>query len=251
MRCLSVAGLDPSGHAGLLVDGLGIEAAGAKPLLVAATLTAQSSAGPVALVPVPPDFILRQIDALLEDGPISAVKTGVLFSSENILALARFLRENPTPLVIDPVIKASSGFSLLEEGALAVLSRELLPLARLVTPNLNEVEALTGLRPRDPEEMAQACETISSWGPEAVLIKGGHLEKPFDFLWFRGEIRIFPHDRKPDRRGTGCALSASIAGRLALGIGLPEAVAWGIDWVQRFYLARGGGLKYEGHETPI
>jgi len=246
-----VAGLDPSGHAGLLVDRLAIEASGAQPLLVAAALTAQSSAGVRAVMPVPPDFVLGQIHALLEDGPIHAIKTGVLFSSDNIRAVARVLREHPVPLVIDPVIKASSGFPLFEKDGLDVLSGELFPLARLVTPNLNEAEALTGLRPRDPEEMVQACEMISAMGPEAVLIKGGHLEKPFDLLWFRGETRIFPHEKGPERRGTGCALSAAIAGRLAMGAELPEAVAWGIDWVQRVYLVRGGGLKYEGHETPV
>lgn len=236
MRCLSVAGLDPSGHAGLLVDRVAMEASGAEPLLVAAALTAQSSAGARAILPVSADFVRQQMDVLLEDGGIHAAKTGVLFSSETIKAVARFLREHPVPLVIDPVIKASSGFPLLERDALEVLTDELFPLARLVTPNLDEAEALTGLRPGDPEEMAMAGEMISSMGPEAVLVKGGHLEKPADLLWFSREARIFPHARKPEKRGTGCALSASIAARLALGADLPEAVAWGIDWVQRVYL---------------
>lgn len=239
-----MAGLDPSGHAGLMVDHLAIEASGAEPLLVAAALTAQSSAGARAILPVSPDFVRQQMDVLLEDGGIHAAKTGVLFSSGTIKAVARFLQEHPVPLVIDPVISASSGFPLLENGALDALTGELFPLARLVTPNLDETEALTGMRPGDAEEMAMAGEMISSMGPDAVLIKGGHLEKPADLLWFGREARIFPHARKPEKRGTGCALSASIAGRLAMGDDLPEAVAWGIDWVQSVYLGQGLGLKY-------
>ncbi len=237
MRCLSIAGLDPSGNAGLLVDQLAIESAGAKPLLVPAGLTAQSSTGPKAVFPVPPDFLLRQLDVLLEDGRISAVKTGALFSRENIRVIVRFLRGNLAPLVVDPIIRASSGFPLLEPGALDLLLDELFPLALLLTPNIDETEELTGLRPRDPEEMATAAEMISSMGPNAVLIKGGHLEEPLDLLWFNREVRIFPHTRRAERRGTGCALSAAIAGRLALGYPLPEAVAWGVDWVQMSYLA--------------
>ncbi len=236
MRCLSVAGFDPSGHAGLLVDRLAIESSGAKPVLVPAALTAQSSMGPKAVQPVSPDFLSRQLETILEDGNIAVVKTGVLFSAENIRVVARFLCENPAPLVLDPVINASSGFQLLEPGAINVLSDELFPLALLVTPNIEEAEKLTGLKPGDPEEMAMAGEMISSMGPPAVLVKGGHLEKPLDLLWFGGELRIFPHEKRSDRRGTGCALSAAIAGRLSLGASLPEAVAWGIDWVQKVYL---------------
>lgn len=236
MRCLSVAGFDPSGHAGLLVDRLAIESAGAIPLLVPAALTAQSSRTARGIMPVPPGFLRQQLDALLEDGKMCAGKTGVLFSADNIKAVTRFLQEYPALLVIDPVMKSSSGLALLEPDALDVLLDKLFPLAGLITPNLDEAEALTGLRPRDPEEMAVAGEMISSMGPSGVLIKGGHFEKPVDLLWFGGEARIFPHDKKPERRGTGCALSAAIAGRLALGFDLPEAVAWGIDWVQGVYL---------------
>ncbi|MGC8893970.1 MAG: hydroxymethylpyrimidine/phosphomethylpyrimidine kinase [candidate division WOR-3 bacterium] len=240
MRCLSVAGFDPSGSAGLLVDRFAIESTGATPLLVVAALTAQSLSGARAVLPVSPDFVLRQLVALLEDGKISAAKTGVLFSADNIRAVASFFREHPMPLVIDPVINASSGIPLLEPGALGVLRKELFPLARLVTPNLDEAETLTGIKPSDPEDMAMVGELISSMGPTAVLIKGGHLDKPIDLLWSDGVARIFPHARKPNKRGTGCALSAAIAGRLAVGADLPEAVAWGIDWIQSIYLERRG-----------
>lgn len=231
-----MAGFDPSGSAGLLVDRFAIESSGARPCLVPAALTAQSSKGARSVIPVPSDFLIKEIEALLEDGEIRSVKTGVLYSKDNIRVIAGFMRENPIPLVVDPIIKASSGLPLLESGGLDVLVDEVFPLALLVTPNLCETEALTGLRPSDLEEMFKAGEMISSMGPKAVLIKGGHLESPVDLLWFEGEARVFPHGRKPARRGTGCALSSAIAGRLALGAVLPEAVAWGIDWVQGVYL---------------
>ena len=237
-RVLVLAGLDPSGRAGLLADGEAIRAAGAAPLLCATALTAQSQQRLLAMQPVTPALLKAQVDAILEDGPVSAVKIGMLGSKPVLVAILKLLdtRLKGLPVVVDPVLSTSSGGELFDG-----VVDDLLPLferARLVTPNLAEARAIGGVEVNDEILLHEAASRVALRGAKAVLVKGGHLQgEPTDLLldgqavrWFRGE-RI-----AAKKRGTGCRLASSIAAHLALGLDLSKSVEAGRSFV-RFYLS--------------
>ena len=251
-RVLLCGGLDPSGGAGLLADLEALAAAGARGWAVATAFTAQGAGGARAVEPATPRMLLAQIDALL-DGLIGgarerplAVKTGMLGSGANAAALAARLRERPlgrVPLVVDPVLFASSGLALLdggEGGARAALDA-LLARAALSTPNWPELEALCGRSLGSEEEAVRAARELPS---RAVLVKGGHREgEPIDLL-VRGRtvVRIRGRRRPVEARGTGCRLASAIAAFLARGLTLEESVRRAKRIVERYLdaAARGG-----------
>jgi len=251
-RVLLCGGLDPSGGAGLLADLEALAAAGARGWAVATAFTAQGAGGARAVEPATPRMLLAQIDALL-DGLIGgarerplAVKTGMLGSGANAAALAARLRERPlgrVPLVVDPVLFASSGLALLdggEGGARATLDA-LLSRAALSTPNWPELEALCGRSLGSEEEAVRAARELPS---RAVLVKGGHREgEPIDLL-VRGRtvVRIRGRRRPVEARGTGCRLASAIAAFLARGLTLEESVRRAKRIVERYLdaAARGG-----------
>lgn len=230
---LVVAGLDPSGGAGLAADLEALWAVGARALPVAAALTAQGPRGARAFEPVSPAFLRAQVSALLagarrRDLP-RAVKIGMLGTSENAAALTRLLSRGPLarlPLVLDPVLAATSGLPLLR----ALLAREalgpLLGRAALVTPNLPELAQLTGLPVATDEQAVAAARSLRC---PAVLVKGGHRRgAPVDLLVIGRRVwRFEGRRRKATARGTGCRLASAIAGLLARGASLPEAVRRG------------------------
>jgi len=256
-RVLVCAGLDPSGGAGLLADLEALAAAGARGWAVATAFTAQGAKGARAMEPATPRMLVAQIDALLDawiDGarerPL-AVKSGMLGSGANAAALSARLRERPlgrVPLVVDPVLFASSGLPLLEAGtggAGAIPARAaldaLLARAALSTPNWPELEALCGRALGSEEEAVRAARELPS---RAVLVKGGHREgEPVDLL-VRGRtvVRIRGRRRPGSARGTGCRLASAIAAFLARGLTLEESVRRAKRIVERYLdaAARGG-----------
>ena len=243
-RVLVVAGLDPSGGAGLVADLEGLSAVGAAGWTVAAALTAQGPAGVKGWSPVPADLLLAQIDALLEGDGVGeearpgAVKTGMLGTAGLAAALAKRLSAPDlarVPLVADPVLLSTSGTLLLDTGGLSV-SEALEPLlerARLATPNLPELAALTGL---DVSTDAAAVKAARQLPARAVLVKGGHREgTPVDLLVEGRKVTRLEGIRRPGTaRGTGCRLAAAIAGLLAHGAALDEAVRGGRAVVERY-----------------
>jgi hydroxymethylpyrimidine/phosphomethylpyrimidine kinase len=228
---LVVAGLDPSGGAGLLADVRTVAAHGLHPAGVASALTVQDSGRCHGFERVSPDVLLRQLEVLVDDLDVAAIKVGMVGSRENALAVAEALAPlfaRGVPLVLDPVLRASVGADLIEGDPAEALA-PLFSHATLLTPNRDEAEALTGLLVDSAHGQRRAARALRALGPAAVLVKGGHLEGELvkDLLDDGGEPRELSGPRLPGPapHGTGCALSSEIAALLGLGRGLGEAVA--------------------------
>jgi hydroxymethylpyrimidine/phosphomethylpyrimidine kinase len=221
--CLTIAGSDSGGGAGIQADLKAFAAAGCHGMSAIVALTAQNTTGVTAVHEVPPEFVSAQLEAVFDDLGVDAAKTGMLFSTPLIETVADFLAEHPVPLVVDPVMVASSGARLLQVDAVETLVERLFPLATLITPNLPEAEALAGAG--SPYELA---ERLHELGAKAVVITGGHTDEPVDHL-FDGEEHIeIPVERHRIRatHGAGCTHSATLAALLARGQSL-EAAARG------------------------
>lgn len=229
-KALTIAGSDSGGGAGIQADLKTFAALGVYGTSAITALTAQNTLGVQGIFPVEPEFVGQQIDSVAEDIRVEAVKTGMLFSAEIIRVVADRVRRHRLPnLVVDPLMVAKSGDRLLREEALEALKQELLPLARIVTPNLGEAQVLAGFPVEEDEAMQAAAVQLKRLGPQWVVIKGGHLKDRADdllydgneFTWLRGERIDTPHTH-----GTGCTFSAAIAARLAWGDGVEEAVRY-------------------------
>jgi hydroxymethylpyrimidine/phosphomethylpyrimidine kinase len=220
-RCLTIAGSDSGGGAGIQADLKAFAAAGCHGMSAIVALTAQSTVGVSAVHEVPPDFIRAQLEAVFDDIGVDAAKTGMLFSSRIVETVADFLGEHPVPLVVDPVMVASSGARLLQPDAVDAYVSRLFPLATVVTPNLPEAEALAGSR----GSRRELAERIHELGAPAVLVTGGHGEPAVDHL-FDGrehvELQVARHDVAATH-GAGCTHSATLAAGLARGLSLREA----------------------------
>lgn len=216
---LSVAGLDPSGGAGILADIKTFSALGAYGTAVLTALTAQNTRGVSGVQPVAPAFVRAQLDALLADVHIDAIKIGMIANAEIAQVLVDRLAGAQVPLVLDPVMVAKSGDRLLEESAVAVLREQLLPLATLITPNLPEAGVLLGRpAPSNLAEMQDAASALHALGARHVLIKGGHLagaESP-DLSYDGVRFLELPAARvqTSNTHGTGCTLSAAVTALL-------------------------------------
>ncbi len=230
--CLCVGGVDPSGEAGLWVDGFAVRQAGAEAWLVPACLTAQSAFSAAGFLPVDRDFLSLQIQTLAEHGVFHAIKTGALCSGFAPGLIADVVDEHEIPLVVDPVLKTSSGMRLNEPEQLTPLFSR----AALITPNVPEAEFFTGTRINGVEAMIDAAHELLQTGASAVLVKGGHLAEPADVLVLPDHHMVFKHRKKSGRRGTGCALASFVAGKLALGFDVVCGVEQGIAWLHRHYL---------------
>ena len=220
-RCLTIAGSDSGGGAGIQADLKAFAAAGCFGMSAIVALTAQNTLGVSAVQELPAGFVQAQLEAVFDDIGVDAAKTGMLFSRDVIEVVADFLEEHPVPLVVDPVMVASSGAKLLEDDAVETLVRRLFPLATVVTPNLIEAEALAG-RSGTRHELAQR---IHDLGAPAVIVTGGHGEDAIDHL-FDGErhvaIEVERHDVAATH-GAGCTHSATLAALLAGGESLEDA----------------------------
>ena len=234
-RALTIAGFDPSGGAGVLIDVSTFAAFGLPGCAAITSITFQNPARVFGAVHQTPEVVRAQVESLLEGFTIACTKTGMLPTREVALEVARLFRKTDLPRpVVDPVIMSSSGHRLMEAGALAVLQNELIPLARLVTPNISEAETLTGITITSEADMREAAAVIRQMGAPAVLIKGGHLEKQkaeseeaIDVLDDEGKITVFRERRisGTDLHGSGCILSAAIAAGLGTGMTLEDSVA--------------------------
>lgn len=229
--CLTIAGSDSGGGAGIQADIKSMQANGVFATSVLTAITAQNTREVTDALELPVELIRSQIDAVFDDFQISATKTGMLSSVEVIETVAESVSErNISPLVVDPVMISKSGFKLLKDDAVDVLKTVLLPLATLVTPNAHEAALLTGFPVETEEDARKAAEAIAGMGPGAVLVKGGHLEKEeeaVDVLFDGTEFHSFREDRidTPHTHGTGCTYAAAITANLAKGYPLRVAVA--------------------------
>lgn len=256
-RALTIAGSDSGGGAGIQADLKTFAALGCYGLSVITALTAQNTRGVSAISPVSPDFVDRQLEAVLTDIGADAVKIGMLHSPDIIRTVADNLqRYEISNIVLDPVMVAKSGDRLLQEEAAQALAALLLPLATLITPNLPEAAVLLGRPLERREEMEAAARDLALLGPEAVLVKGGHLEgeRSPDLLYERYEDRVTSFDaarvRTVNTHGTGCTLSSAIAAGLARGLALNEAVHRAKDYLSGA-LEKGAGYRLGSGHGPV
>ena len=227
-RVLTVAGSDSGGGAGIQADLKTMLACGVHGMSVLTAVTAQNSLGVQGYWELPAEAVQAQLDSVLGDIGVDAVKTGMLASPELVHVVAQCLRETDAPVVVDPVGVSKHGDPLLHADAVDVLRRELVPVATVLTPNLPEVELLTGVVVRDEDGLREAAQAVLALGPRWVLVKGGHLAADaVDLLSDGTQEHVFRSGRLDNRHthGTGCTLASAIASHLALGAGVPDAVA--------------------------
>ncbi|MEH7882578.1 bifunctional hydroxymethylpyrimidine kinase/phosphomethylpyrimidine kinase [Rhizobium laguerreae] len=250
---LSIAGSDPSGGAGIQADLKAFSARGVYGMAVLTALTAQNTQGVSGVHLVPPQFVADQINAVFADVRVDAVKIGMIANAGIADAVAGALTDHrDIPIVIDPVMIAKGGAALLAPEAVDVLTRRLLPLATLLTPNLPEAAALLH-QPvaTNRAEMAAQAKRLLALGPAAVLVKGGHLdsdESP-DVLATAADLHWFEARRVPTKNthGTGCTLSSALAAELAKGASAREAVAVAKDYLAGAVAAAGSLTVGSGH----
>ena len=256
---LTIAGFDPTGGAGILTDAAVFRTLGFHPLAVLTSVAVQGGSGVRSVRPLPEPFIDKELEIAFEEFQPAAVKIGMLYSPEAVNMVADFLTERSIPIVLDPVFSASGGGELLLLSALPLLEERLIPLCRIVTPNLDEAIHFLNLETIDPDQIEEAATELSQRWDCSVLLKGGHLNgDPVDVLAIEGTCEKFPHHRlqKGVRlRGTGCALSAAIAAELGDGKALKKAVSEGLRFVreaiQEAYSAgRMGEIGFLGFGGP-
>jgi hydroxymethylpyrimidine/phosphomethylpyrimidine kinase len=248
---LTIAGADPSGGAGIQSDLKTFAHWQVYGLSVITALTVQNTLGVEAVMDIPAEFVGRQLESILADIQPHALKTGMLANTETILVVSDAVRRHHIPaVVVDPVLSSTSGAPLLAPEALEALRRELVPLAAILTPNLAEAMALTGLPVSNVSEMEEAARVLAGLGTKHVLVKGGHLNGDAVDVFFDG--RQFTHFSSaripgPEVHGTGCLLSAAVAAQLARGVSVADSVARGKQFVtaairNALFIGRGSGL---------
>jgi hydroxymethylpyrimidine/phosphomethylpyrimidine kinase len=258
---LTIAGSDSGGGAGIQADLKTFQRFGVFGTSAVTAVTAQNTVGVRSWEPVSPALVADQITAVAEDLPPAAFKSGMLGSAAVAHAIARAIRDNSlVNYVLDPVMIAGSGDRLIDEDAVAVLRRELIPLATLVTPNSEEAEALVGRGVKTTEDAARAAELlVREYGAAAALVKGGHIANDAEIvdILFTDRPILIRGARLESRttHGTGCTLSAAITAALALGVPLDQAVRAGIDFVRGAIagapkLGRGNGPLNHGAQLP-
>jgi hydroxymethylpyrimidine/phosphomethylpyrimidine kinase len=233
-RVLTVAGSDSGGGAGVQADLKTMLACGVHGMSVVTAVTAQNSLGVHGVWPVPVDVVRAQLDAVLDDIGVDAVKTGMLASAEIVSTVADRLGRLSAAVVVDPVTASTSGAALLADGAFDALRHRLLPRATVATPNLAEVERLTGFVVRREEDLRAAADAVLQLGPQWVLVTGGHLAGDAVDLLTDGSVEhVLSATRidNPHTHGTGCTLAAAIASYLALGDDVVAAVTKAKDYV--------------------
>lgn len=255
-RVLTIAGSDSGGGAGIQADLKTMMAFGVHGMSVICAVTAQNSVGVQGYWELPPDAVRAQLDSVLSDIGVQAVKTGMLASARLVETVADVLADVGVPVVIDPVGVSKHGDSLLQADAVQAVKERLVPLATVVTPNLWEVEQLTGLKVVEEARLPEAADAVKALGPGWVLVKGGHLPgDPVDLL-FDGEAEHrFPASRLDNvhTHGTGCTMASAIASRLACGDGVLAAVARAKEYVTGAIAAGyplGGGIGPVDHAWP-
>ena len=238
---LVIAGSDPSGGAGLQADLKAVEASGAHACTVVTCVTAQNTRAVSSIHAVPPDEVDGQLKAVLSDVSVDAVKTGMLYTAETVEVVASRLKKFKGPVVVDPVLVATTGGSLHEEGLVDGLLKRLVPAATVLTPNVKEAEALTGVRVRDIRSAKKAAADLLALGSDAVLLKGGHsrAREATDMLFSDEGTMVVSSPRvDAEVHGTGCALASMIATRLAQGQSIEESVRGSKAMIYKAILGR-------------
>lgn len=257
---LSIAGYDPSGGAGIVADLKTFSAFGCYGTAAITSLTFQNTMGVFGAAHQDAATVRAQVMPIIEDFGIAGLKTGMLPTREVICEVARLLREATLPApVVDPVARSTSGYDLIDDEALAALVAELLPQARIITPNIPEAERMTGMRIKDETDMRRAARELRRMGARAVLVKGGHLAagSALDVLETDdGPTTLYRAARvqTSSTHGTGCTLAAAIAACLARGIDLRESVRYAKWFVTRAILRAPGvgrGNGPIGHERAM
>ncbi|MBN1481682.1 bifunctional hydroxymethylpyrimidine kinase/phosphomethylpyrimidine kinase [candidate division KSB1 bacterium] len=254
-RTLTIAGSDSGGGAGIQADLKTFSAFGCFGMSVITALTAQNTVAVTGIYPVSPEFVARQIDAVLDDIGVDAVKIGMLETPDIITSVAGRLKAHAVErIVLDPVMVAKSGDKLLRDEAIFALKSELIPLASIITPNIPEANVLCETSINSHDDVERAARLLGDLGPRAVLIKGGHFSgaRSDDCLLIRenGETIHWLKSQRfatPNTHGTGCTLSSAIAACLAKGYSLAEAVTTAKDYISR---AINAGADYkigQGH----
>jgi hydroxymethylpyrimidine/phosphomethylpyrimidine kinase len=238
---LTIAGFDPSGGAGIVADIKTFTAFHCFAVAAVTSLTFQNTVGVVGAAHQTAETVRAQVMPVIEDFSVASAKTGMLPTREVIAEVARLFRQTGLPApVVDPVVRSTSGYDLIDDDALSALVRELMPLARVVTPNIPEAERITGLLIDDEEGMRRAARAMREMGARAVLVKGGHLKGMRDGGWRmadgapsatdvlddEGRVTLFQEEwvETTSTHGTGCALSAAIAACLGRGLKLEESI---------------------------
>lgn len=257
---LTIAGSDSGGGAGIQADLRTFAFHQVHGTSALTCITAQNTLGVNRVDALPPASVVAQIDAVVADIGVQAVKTGMLLNAEIMAAVAAQIQQRQlTPLVVDPVMVSRAGAQLIDDHAIAILRQQLIPLALILTPNRYEAQILSGLEILTLEQMQAAARQIHRLGPQAVLVKGGGMggELRGVDVWFDGnhlEILQTKSVDTPNTHGTGCTLSAAIAANLALGQDLLPAVKAAKDYVTQaleFALELGQGQGPVGHFFPL
>jgi hydroxymethylpyrimidine/phosphomethylpyrimidine kinase len=247
-KTLTIAGSDPSGGAGIQADLKVFRSFGVYGLSAISALTAQNSGGVRGILPVSGDFLKKQLFVLLSDIRPDAAKTGMLYSEENVRAVAgamkRFHLEN---IVVDPVILSSTGRRLAEGGVPEAIKRRLLPLCTVVTPNIHEASVLTGIAVKTMSDMEKAALRLKAFGCANVIITGGHLEKIAMDLVYDGDFHRLKSTRVcGEYHGTGCTFSAALTALLARGHSVLEAARLSKRFMNRAFrktFGASGGMR--------
>ena len=228
--CLTIAGLDPSGGAGIIADVKTFSAFGCFAAATVTSLTYQNTIGVYGFANQPVEVVQKQLEPIFADLEIAAVKTGMLPDAGVIRMTASLLMKNGVAnLVVDPVVRSTSGYDLIDDDALRVLIEELFPISVLITPNIPEAERISGHKINNADDVREAALTMREHGARNVLIKGGHFEheeKSTDYLFIGNEEIVLDARRivTTATHGTGCTLSSAIAANLALGLDLNSSV---------------------------
>ncbi len=241
---VSIAGSDCSGGAGIQADIKTISALGGYAATVITALTAQNTMGVSGIYPVPSAFVTQQIQAVMEDIYPSSMKIGMINYVEIVESIAQAINQyQPQHVVLDPVMVSTSGCKLISDEAITAITRQLIPITEIITPNLSETEILTGIHAHNQETMCQAAKILLSQGCKAALIKGGHLEgnRMCDLLLTQESETPYlfeaPKVESKNTHGTGCSLSSAIATFLALEYPLPIAVEKAKEYVYQGIMA--------------
>ncbi|GLC88286.1 bifunctional hydroxymethylpyrimidine kinase/phosphomethylpyrimidine kinase [Lysinibacillus piscis] len=226
----TIAGSDSGGGAGIQADLKTFQELHVFGTSVITALTAQNTLGVSGVLPIEAAFIQQQFFALLEDFDIRAVKTGMLFSADIIHSIAQILQHKQLPLVVDPVMIAKGGASLLQQQAIEAMRSELLPLATILTPNIPEAETLTGQHIETVDDIHRAAQTLLQVGGQCIIIKGGHFEcstTATDYVFFqdgRAWMMTMPRIETLNTHGTGCTFSAALTAFLGNGLPIEQAI---------------------------
>lgn len=256
-KVLTIAGSDSCGGAGIQADIKTFSAHGLFGMSVITAVTAQNTQGVLAVQDISPELIQKQIEAIFDDISVDAVKIGMVSITDTIKTIAETLSRYPVKnLVVDPVMVSKSGYHLLQPEAKEALIRHLLPMAKVVTPNIPEAEVITGMKIGNLEDMKKAAVRVYQMKPEYVLVKGGHLgEEAIDLLYDGEEFKYY-HSRRVNTRnthGTGCTLSSAIASNLAKEMSVADAIEAAKAYItvaieQSFSIGKGVGPTYHFYE---